>query len=115
MVEVAEHRPLEGLEELRRAHHPVVLLVAGSTGSRLRNFGNLRMQRKDLGHRSIERIALRSPSGCWRRVDLGLLGWLQLEIERLHNRRIHRRSSLDDHRLLAGSLGRSHAAEGDYL
>ena len=115
VVEVGEHRPLEGLAELRRLHLFVVLLVAGSTDSRLRSSDSLHKQRRDLDRRSIERIVLRNPLGCWRQVDRELLEWLQLETEHLHNHRTHHRSSLDDRRRLAGNLGHSHAVEVGFL
>ncbi len=112
---MVEHRPLEGPAELRRARLPVAPLAVGSIGSRRRSSDSPHMQRRDLGRRSTERIALRNPLGCWHQVDRESLGWPQREIARLRNHRIHRHSSLDDRLHLADNLGRSHAAGVGYL
>lgn len=109
---MVEHRPPVGQEELHQGHHLVARLVADSTGSMLRSFGNPHMQHMDLDHRSTGHTARRNPSGCSPQVDLELQALRPLAIERRRSHHNHRRRSLLDDRLrLAGSLDRSRVAE----
>lgn len=93
-----EPPPLAGRKEL----NPVLLaavvaqLVAGSIGSRQRNFDSRRMRRMGLDrqHRSIARIVLRSLRlCCWRRGGRGL-AWRRWGIVHRPRRRSRRNRRL---------------------